>query len=267
MTARTMQEEKENCYKAGINDHIAKPVDPDALMSTVSKWCKRELLDKPKQIEAGMGSSLRGTEPSGMRIRQEPLEQLYGVDVKMGLLRVAGNVELYKKLLRKFATDYRVTFAALHKEAEMKNLEAAEKLAHTLKGVAGNIAAEAIYELLQQVEKMAAGPDDHSELMHHILETEQEYGVVSDSIQRCIQEEAEEAANILEADSIEEVLLQLSKLLRKGDFSSVAYFEEQRQLIERRITKTNFNKLMLHITKFEFEEALAVTEELTKEGM
>ncbi|MDD3394339.1 MAG: response regulator [Anaerotignum sp.] len=267
MTARSMQEEKEKCFKAGMNDHISKPVDPDALIATVSKWSKRELLDQPKQMETGKGSSLRGAELSEREIHQEFLEQLYGIDVKMGLLRVAGNVQLYKKLLRKFAADYQETFATLRKEAEMKNLEAVEKLAHTLKGVAGNIAAEAIYELLQEVEKMAAGTDEHSELMQHISKTELEYGMVFNSIERLVQEEADEVPSNLEEDSIDEVLLQLSKLLRKGDFSSVAYFEEQRRLIEGRITKTNFNKLMLHITKFEFEEALAVMEELIKEGL
>ena len=39
MTARSMKEEKEKCYEAGMNDHIAKPIDPVRMMETIEKWC------------------------------------------------------------------------------------------------------------------------------------------------------------------------------------------------------------------------------------
>ncbi len=42
MTANAMQADKEKCMDAGMNDHIAKPIDPDSMFSTLLKWHKPE---------------------------------------------------------------------------------------------------------------------------------------------------------------------------------------------------------------------------------
>jgi len=38
LTANAMKGDKEKALRAGMNDHIAKPVDPDAMFSTIAKW-------------------------------------------------------------------------------------------------------------------------------------------------------------------------------------------------------------------------------------
>jgi len=38
MTANAMAVDRERCLKAGMNDHIAKPIDPDQLFDTLSRW-------------------------------------------------------------------------------------------------------------------------------------------------------------------------------------------------------------------------------------
>ncbi|CAA7617935.1 Sensor protein barA [Candidatus Terasakiella magnetica] len=38
MTANAMQADKDKCLEAGMNDHIAKPIDPDAMFATLLKW-------------------------------------------------------------------------------------------------------------------------------------------------------------------------------------------------------------------------------------
>ena len=38
MTANAFAEDKEQCLKAGMNDFVAKPVDPDAMFSVILRW-------------------------------------------------------------------------------------------------------------------------------------------------------------------------------------------------------------------------------------
>lgn len=40
ITAKTMQEDKDACYKAGADDYISKPINHNALVSMVKAWCR-----------------------------------------------------------------------------------------------------------------------------------------------------------------------------------------------------------------------------------
>ena len=40
MTAHALVEERQRCLEAGMNDHVSKPIDPDALFATLLRWAK-----------------------------------------------------------------------------------------------------------------------------------------------------------------------------------------------------------------------------------
>ncbi len=54
MTANAMAADREKCMKAGMNDHIGKPIDPDQLFSVLLRWTGRRGADT--QSEASHGS-------------------------------------------------------------------------------------------------------------------------------------------------------------------------------------------------------------------
>src|SRR5262249_6757802 len=99
MTAHALVEERQRCIEAGMNDHVSKPIDPDALFSTLLKWAK----PRPKPASEPVGAS-----PSQMVSAQtggeSVLPQIAGVNVADGLKRVAGNRNLYVKLLSQFVS-------------------------------------------------------------------------------------------------------------------------------------------------------------------
>ncbi len=140
MTAHALVEERERCLQAGMNDHITKPIDPNALFAAIARWAKT-----PEAAPVTSQAVTASSQPS--------IPEIEGIDIADGLKRVAGNRRLYRSLLEQFA--------AKHADAEVKidqalrngDREGAERLAHTLKGVAGNIGIGRVHSAAAKLEK------------------------------------------------------------------------------------------------------------------
>ena len=92
MTAHALVEERQRCLDAGMNDHVSKPIDPDALFDTLLRWVK------PNPNPASEPPT--GSPKQAAKVAQP---QIAGIDVEDGLARVAGNRLLYHDLLSQFA--------------------------------------------------------------------------------------------------------------------------------------------------------------------
>src|SRR5229473_313741 len=92
MTAHALVEERQRCLEAGMNDHVSKPIEPDALFATLMRW------GKPRQEQAARAES-RDAKAPDVAI----LPVIDGVDLAGALSRVAGNKRLYRDLLVQFA--------------------------------------------------------------------------------------------------------------------------------------------------------------------
>jgi signal transduction histidine kinase/DNA-binding response OmpR family regulator/CHASE3 domain sensor protein len=148
MTAHALVEERERCLEAGMNDHVTKPIDPDALFAALARWTKPH---RPKAPELEKQSSVPD--------ESTPAE-IEGIDIAGGLKRVAGNRRLYRSLLKQFATKQANACDDIAEALENEDRALAERLAHTVKGVAGNIGIARIQELAGNVEKAIRDRDD-----------------------------------------------------------------------------------------------------------
>jgi CheY-like chemotaxis protein len=132
MTANVMAGDREKCLEAGMNDHVAKPIEPDKLFKTLVQWIA------PRDPEATQAEF----ESSGEKIAEDNLPgNLAGIDIAEGLRRVGGNRKLYRKLLVEFYQDHREDIQAIRKALDQDDLETAQRIAHTIKGVSGSIGA------------------------------------------------------------------------------------------------------------------------------
>ena len=122
----------------GMNDYVRKPINPTTLLKIIRKWidCKPTVISQNKQTY---------TQNLNCNINE--------INIQMGLEKVAGNVELYYKLLQTFISDYYVFADHLIQLFNQKKLtDILEKL-HALKGVSGNLGLNAIYQASLQMEK------------------------------------------------------------------------------------------------------------------
>jgi PAS domain S-box-containing protein len=141
MTANAMQADRERCLAAGMNDHVAKPIEPEELWKTLLRWIKpRHSIGVPPKAnplpapEAGL--------PSGID----------GLDMTGGLRRVLGKKPLYLSMLRRFLAGQKSAGISIGEALDAGDWGLAERLVHTLKGVSGNIGAGGLQQAAAALE-------------------------------------------------------------------------------------------------------------------
>jgi signal transduction histidine kinase/DNA-binding response OmpR family regulator len=153
MTANAMSGDREKSLAAGMNDHITKPIDPAKLMEILSYWIKEK---SPHQC----------TEQPSHRKAQDPVEPLNSLvadndgvpahlppfDIPAALLRAKGNSKLLRKLLLIFRDTYRDTVPELRQLIADGHEEEAQRLIHSLKGVAGTLEIGALFNAAAAIE-------------------------------------------------------------------------------------------------------------------
>ncbi len=129
MTAHAMVSERERCLQAGMREHVGKPIDPDHLFQTLRRY------HKPGRVVA--------SPPSAPRPPTEPAAavRIPGIDTAGGLNRVGGNGRLYRSLLIQFADRQGQASDAIRAALARADYPTAERLAHTVKGVAASLGA------------------------------------------------------------------------------------------------------------------------------
>ncbi len=147
MTANVMTEEYEKVLAAGMNDHIGKPINVSDLFTTMAKWIKPA---RPAEV--------RG--PEGViQTDDVDIPAIGGIDVEQGLARTQNNKRLYLKLLNRFVKGQQEFGDRFVRALDDTDPQAAEREAHTLKGVAGNLGAVALQQLAGDLEQACANKD------------------------------------------------------------------------------------------------------------
>jgi PAS domain S-box-containing protein len=141
MTANAMQGDRDRCMAAGMNDHVAKPIEPEKLWEALLTWIK------PRHTSVAKNFVLTRDAQS-----DERLPVIDGLDTINGLRRVLGKQSLYLSMLRTFASGEKLTTQNIVKTLDDHDWITAERLVHTLKGASGNIGASSVQHLAEKLE-------------------------------------------------------------------------------------------------------------------
>jgi len=137
----------QRCLAAGMNDHVSKPINPEELFRKLLKWIPPRKQEAPAAAAPGSAA--------GAGAAEVPVEipQVPGLDTSLGLQRVMGKRAFYVEMLRRFVEGQGTAAAAIQESLGAGDLATAERLAHTAKGVSGNIGATSLQALAAAVEK------------------------------------------------------------------------------------------------------------------
>jgi signal transduction histidine kinase/CheY-like chemotaxis protein/HPt (histidine-containing phosphotransfer) domain-containing protein len=143
MTAHASVSDRTRCFDVGMNDHLAKPIDPDELFQTIEHWCPARSRGVAL-VEAARELAALQVDPGELAVE--------GVDVAGGIRRAMGNRKLYLQMLGHFRNDQGEMVNKLRQALEEGDRIVAERVAHTLKGSAGLIGASFVQGLAGELE-------------------------------------------------------------------------------------------------------------------
>ncbi len=250
MTANAMTGDRERCLEAGMNDYIAKPIDPKDLAAKLLRWVKpsRSRARRPSRRNRSMART--ALQPGAS------LEGIAGLDAELGLSQVLGREPLYHHLLARFASDQAATPARLAEAIAAADWGQAERLMHTLKGVSAQIGALELREMAERLEQALRerAPQDVIDLLQAGI-ARALAPLVEAISQRLPQEMANGNAVALDPQQWARLRERLIGLLEQADTESLTLFESNRNLLQSALGP-HYEPLAKALDNFDFEQAL-----------
>ncbi|WP_431860410.1 response regulator [Azospirillum sp.] len=204
ITASALPSDREHCIEAGMNDHVAKPLDPPQLIDTLLRWTGGAVTLPPAIAPASAC-----TAPAG-------------IDMADAMRRVDGDAELFQRILRSFAAAHAGIADAIGDALAEGRLGDARKLAHDLKSMSGSLGARRLSAVADTVQ-VAAGRGERVAAGAALPELQRELAAVLQTARAQAHDQAQPSAEApppADAGPLGAALARLDGLLADNNFAA-----------------------------------------------
>ena len=302
MTAHAMSGEREACLAAGMNDHLAKPIEVDKLFQVLKRWAvvggysfspgldAESASDSdgdvaaaaPEAAQAPVAPQVPAPLPAvsapavpvsdAGKERQIDLPPLASINSASAVARLAGSSRLYVKTLCMFLKSIPHHEEELAAALEQGDAQRLRRAAHTIKGLTATVGAMETSALAADMETHIAGTDALPEAgqvdtLMRSLETLAETIATSGL---CIDEAPVERAapspspGPASAATFEEALSELTALLESDDAGAPECFSAHAGVFAAGLPPDARNALEKSLRRFDYDAALNVIRNLSK---
>jgi two-component system sensor histidine kinase/response regulator len=184
----------------------------------------------------------------------DKLPEVPGLNTADGLHRVAGNKKLYRKLLRQFSSTEADAAQRIAAALTENDRALAERLAHTVKGVAGNIGAPTVQNAAAQLEKAIKGSAPAVEIEARRAALEACLAQLVQGLKVALQGADGEPAQAGDPEQVKAAVEQLSRYLAASDAAAIDCFESAAPHL-RILFGSEFDHFASLIENYAFSEA------------
>jgi len=251
MTANAMAGDREKCIDAGMNDYLAKPIEPDPLIAKLRKW----LLSPNKQQveEKNVKSILNNT------AEQEPVTW----DKEAALKRILGKEELLNTLIDVFFNENSARLTKLIQSIEDEDYEQVQLISHTIKGVAANLSGLKLQNIAAHME-IAAKETDLDRLKNLISDLQK----ASEELKKCFEGYKLEYNSISQAQALNNeqlttILQTFYVKLKQSEFIEQKEYSVLKQASPDDKLQKLLDELLEQVVLFDNSSALKTIEKIT----
>jgi two-component system sensor histidine kinase/response regulator len=256
MTANAMEADRQRCFAAGMNDHVAKPIEPALLWAALARWIR-------PRPGLGQTHNSRSIAPGAVMpaLLPESIGSLSvsGLDTALGMQRALGRPGLYADLLRRFCQGQGQAVRTVREAVAAGDRPLAERAAHTLRSVAANIGAMGVSDAAQALEQGVRQSEAMPVLHERIDLLAFQLQPLLQGLQAWVQSTPTLLPNPAQTGPHEapQLLAHLRNLLVQDDPAAVEYLQHNVSALESLLGKA-FEAVAEHAGNYDFEKALEV---------
>lgn len=141
LTANALEGDRERCLAAGMNDYIAKPIDPQQMFPTLLRYLPAAATDPADRSERGVSAAPQHPLGADVDAILAALAETPGINVSAAVARMMGRRDLYAKLACRIAAERAGLLTELEQALRSGDREAMAGLIHGAKSTLGALGA------------------------------------------------------------------------------------------------------------------------------